>query len=123
MSVSTVRLRNGRRVRASLSADGPAWLRTRWSHAIITVGASATVGIAVGFGTKTALAALFAVAVVVIVLARPVIGAYTLVAVVPPVSGLRAGLPVPQFRPAEVLIASIGILLLLIARPGQTPRW
>jgi O-antigen/teichoic acid export membrane protein len=61
--------------------------------------------------------------VVAIVLARPVIGAYTLVAVVPPVSGLRAGLPVPQFRLSEILIASIGVLLLLLARPGQTPRW
>ena len=74
-------------------------------------------------GPKYAVAALFGVALVVIVLARPVIGAYTLVAVVPPVSGLRAGLPVPQFRLSEVLVASVGVLLLLIARPGQTPRW
>jgi O-antigen/teichoic acid export membrane protein len=133
MSVSTVRLRDGRRVRASSSGEGVrvrasssadrAWLRTGWSRAIFTVGASAAVGIAAGHGIKTGVAALFGVAVVVIVLARPVIGAYTLVAVVPPVSGLRAGLPVPQLRPAEVLIGSVGVLLLLIARPGQTPRW
>ena len=134
MSVSTVRLRDGRRVRASPSAggrsvrasswaDSPAWLRTGWSRAVFTVGASATVGIATGLGTKTAVAALFGVAVVVIVLARPVIGAYTLVAVVPPVSGLRAGLPVPQARLSEVLIASVGVLLLVVAPPGQTPRW
>ena len=134
MSISTVRPRDGRRVRASppgdgrrvpasSPADGSAWLRTGWSRALFTVGASAAVGIAAGLGTKTAVAALLGVAVVVIVLARPVIGAYTLVAVVPPVSGLRAGLPVPQLRPAEVLIASVGVLLLLIARPGQTPRW
>src|SRR5258708_6486413 len=116
MNVSTVRPRDGRRVRASSSADGrgvrasswadgPTWLRTGWSRAIFTVGASAVVGIAAGLGTKTAVAALFGVAVVVIVLARPVIGAYTLVAVVPPVSGLRAGMPVPQFRLSEILIA------------------
>ena len=134
MSISTVRLRDGRRVRAfssgggrrvqaSPSANGSAWLRTGRSRAIFTVGASAAVGVAAGLGTKTAVAALFGVVVVVIVLARPVIGAYTLVAVVPPVSGLRPGLPVPQLRPAEVLIASVGVLLLLIARPGQTPRW
>jgi O-antigen/teichoic acid export membrane protein len=90
---------------------------------VFTVAASAVAGIATGLGTKYALAALLGVAVFVIVLARPVIGAYTLVAVVPPVSGLRAGLPVPQFRLSEVLIASVGLLLLLIARPGQTPRW
>ena len=132
MSVSTVRPRDGRRVqasstsrraRAAAAADGSAWLRTGWSRALFTVGASVAVGIAAGLGTKTAVAALFGVAVVVIVLARPVIGAYTLVAVVPPVSGLRAGLPVPQLRPAEVLIGSVGVLLLVIARPGQTPRW
>jgi O-antigen/teichoic acid export membrane protein len=111
-------------VRASSSADGSAWLRTGWQRAIFTVGASAAVGIAAGLGTKTALAALFGVAVVVIVLVRPVIGAYTLVAVVPPVSGLRAGLPVPQLRLSEILIAGVGVLLLLLlARPGQTPRW
>jgi O-antigen/teichoic acid export membrane protein len=52
-----------------------------------------------------------------------VIGAYTLVAVVPPVSGLRTGLPVPGLRPAEVLIGCIAVLLLVIAQPGQTPRW
>ena len=140
-----MRLRNGRRVRASPSvngrqaqasrsadehrvrvsswADRPAWLQTGWSRAIFTVGASAVVGTATGLGTKTAVAALFGVAVVVIVLARPVIGAYTLVAVVAPVSGLRAGLPVPQVRLSEVLIASVGVLLLVVAPPGQTPRW
>ena len=134
MRVSTVRPRDGRRVRASSPAvgrevrassptDGSTWLRTGWSRAIFTVGASAAVGVAAGLGTKTAVAALFGVAVVVIVLARPVIGAYTLVAVVPPISGLRAGLPVPQLRLSEVLIASVGVLLLLMARPGQTPRW
>jgi len=121
MSVSTLRLRGGRRVRAS-SSDKLAWLRTGWSRAIFTVGASAAVGVAAGLGTKTAIAALFGVAVVVIVLVSPLIGAYILVAVVPPVSGLRAGLPVPQLRLSEVLIASIGVLLLL-ARPGHTPRW
>ena len=124
MSVSTLRVRGGRRVRASSPADGlPAWLRTGWSRAIFTVGASAAVGVAAGLGTKTAVAALFGVAVVVIVLVRPVIGAYTLVAVVPPVSGLRAGLPVPQLRLSEALIASVGVLLLVLALPGQTPRW
>ncbi|MDX6342215.1 MAG: hypothetical protein QOH87_2353, partial [Trebonia sp.] len=145
MNVSAIRLRDGRSLRGSPSAggrtvrgspsaggrtvrasswtDGPTWLRTGWSRAVFTVGASAVVGIAAGLGPKFAVAALFGVVVIVIVLARPVIGAYTLVAVVAPVSGLRAGLPVPQIRLSEVLIASVGLLLLLIARPGQTPRW
>jgi O-antigen/teichoic acid export membrane protein len=145
MNVGAIRLRDGRSmrasppvggpvVRASPSAggptaraspwtEGPTWLRTGWSRAVFTVGASAVVGVAAGLGPKYAVAALFGVALVVIVLARPVIGAYTLVAVAPPVSGLRAGLPAPQFRLSEVLIASVGVLLLLIARPGQTPRW
>ena len=82
MSVSTVPLRTGHRIRASPSADGrrvrasswvdgPTWLRTGWSRAIFTLGASAVVGIAAGLGTKTAVAAVFGVAVVVIVLAPP----------------------------------------------------
>jgi O-antigen/teichoic acid export membrane protein len=132
MSVSTVRA--GRKVpapspagghggQAAWSAGSPQWLQTGWSRAIFTVGASATVGIAAGLGAKTAVAALLGVAVAVIVIVRPVIGAYALVAVVPPVSGLRAGLPVPQLRLSEALILSVGVLLLLLARPGQTPRW
>lgn len=132
MSVSTVR--EGRKVpapspasgrggQAAWSAGGPPWLQTGWSRAIFTVAASATVGVAAGLGAKTAVAALLGVAVAVIVMVRPVIGAYALVAVVPPVSGLRAGLPVPQLRLSEALILSVGVLLLLLARPGQTPRW
>jgi O-antigen/teichoic acid export membrane protein len=134
MSVSTVRLREGRRVRASPSAgaprvrtsswaDGPTILRTRRSRVIFTVAASAAVGAGAGLGTKDAIAAVFAVVVVVVVLARPVVGAYALVAVVAPVSGLRAGLPVRQFRLSEIMIASIAVLLLVLARSGQTPRW
>lgn len=125
MSVSTLRPRAARRVRASSPArgDGSAWLRTGWSRALFTVGASVAVGVAAGFGTKTAVAALLGVAVVVLVLMRPVIGAYVLVAVVPTVSGLREGLIAPQLRLSEALIASVGVLLLVLARPGQTPRW
>jgi O-antigen/teichoic acid export membrane protein len=132
MSVSTVRDErkvpapspaSGRAGQAARSAGGPPWLQTGWSRAIFTVGASATVGIAAGLGAKTAVAALLGVAVAVIVIVRPVIGAYALVAVVPPVSGLRAGLPVPQLRLSEALILSVGVLLLLLARPGHTPRW
>jgi O-antigen/teichoic acid export membrane protein len=131
MTVSTVRPRDTARprhggvtrARASSPAGGPAWLRTRWSRAIFTVGASAAVGVAAGFGTKDAVAALFGVALLLIVLVRPLLGAYTLVAVVPPASGLRAGLPAPQLRLSEVLIAGIAVLLLVVARPGQTPRW
>ena len=132
MSASTLRPGGRRRVQASPAAAGPAarspadgsaWLRTGWSRVLFTVGASAAVGIAAGLGAKTAVAALFGMAVIVIVLARPVIGAYTLVAVVPPVSGLRTGLPVPGLRLAEVLIGSVAVLLLVIARPGQTQPW
>jgi O-antigen/teichoic acid export membrane protein len=132
MTVSTVR--DGRKVPvpspagrragpAAWSAGSPPWLQTGWSRAIFTVGASATVGVAAGLGAKTAVAALLGVAVAVVVIVRPVVGAYALVAVVPPVSGLRAGLPVPQLRLSEALILSVGVLLLLLARPGQTPRW
>lgn len=129
MSVGTLHPPAESGVRPSTPTDGPAradgstWLRTGWSRALFTLGASVVVGLAAGFGAETAVAALLGVTVVVVVLLRPAIGAYTLVAVVPPVSGLRAGLPVPQLRLSEALIACIGVLLLVLARPGRTPRW
>ena len=93
------------------------------SMGVVTVGAAAVVGVAAGLGAQAAAAAVAGVAVALLVVLRPVLAAYALVALVPPVSGLRAGLLVPQLRLSEALVGGIGVLLLLVARPGRTPRW
>jgi competence ComEA-like helix-hairpin-helix protein len=62
-------------------------------------------------------------AVTLVVLQHPVVGALALAAVVPPTSGLRAGLPVPGLRLSEAMIGGVAILILLAAKPGRTPPW
>lgn len=81
----------------------------------IVVGAGASLGPAEGLG------AVVAVAVGAYVLRRPVVGAYALVALVPALSGMRRGLPIPGFRLTEVMIAGIAVLILVTAK--RTPRW
>jgi hypothetical protein len=93
------------------------------SRAFFGVGACVLVGAAAGLGPKTGAAAVLAVGLALVVLRRPAIGAFMLVLVVPAASGLRRGLPVPGFRLSELLIAAVAGLILLTARPGQTPRW
>jgi hypothetical protein len=93
------------------------------SRAFFGVGACVLVGGAAGLGPQAGAAAVLAVALALVVLRRPAIGAFMLVLVVPATSGLRRGVPVPGFRLSELLIAAVAGLILMAARPGQTPRW
>jgi len=68
-------------------------------------------------------AALCAVAVGLIVLSRPAVGALALVAVVPAVSGLARGFPIPGFRLSEVAIAGLASLILLTADREHRAPW
>ena len=56
-----------------------------------------------------------------LVLYRPVYGAYALVALVPILSGLQRGLPVPGFRLSELMIVGIAGIILVSAQ--RSPRW
>jgi hypothetical protein len=93
------------------------------SRVLVTVGASVTVGLAAGVGIGAGIVALGAVAVALVVVAWPTIGAFTLVAVAPAISGLRPGFPLPVFRLSELLIVAFGTLILLAAQPGRTAPW
>lgn len=83
--------------------------------ALILIGVGAALGPVVG------VAAVVAVGAGIVVLRRPIIGAYALVVCVPALSGLQRGLPVPGFRLSELMIVGIAGVVLMSAR--QTPRW
>lgn len=81
----------------------------------VIVGAAATLGPLPGLG------AVAAVAVGLVVLYRPAYGAYALVALVPALSGIQRGLPVPGFRLSELMVAGLAGIILVSA--SRSPRW
>jgi O-Antigen ligase len=83
----------------------------------LIVGAAASRGLAAG------LAAVIAVAATLWAVRNPTAGAFAVVAVVPAISGLRRGLPVPGFRLAELVAVGYSAILLLTAERGQWRRW
>jgi hypothetical protein len=90
---------------------------------VVVYGLGALLLIAAGaaFGPLAGVAAVAAVAAGIVIMSRPVLGAYILVACVPALSGLKRGLPVPGFRLTELLIVGIAAVVLITAR--HTPRW
>jgi hypothetical protein len=90
---------------------------------IVIAGASVFVGATAGLGPQIALVGLAAACFGILVLFRPLIGAFTLAAFVPVVAGIRRGLPVPGFRVAEVAIVGVATLILLSRRRGEPVRW
>jgi hypothetical protein len=93
------------------------------SHVIFTVGASVIVGVGAGYGFLPAVAALIVALVALVILVKPAIGAYTLAAVVPAISGLRPGLGTPTVRLSEAIILLFAALILIAAKPGRTAPW
>lgn len=93
--------------------------------AFLAVGLAAMVatGVAVTLGPLPAVATTTATAGALAVLRRPELGGYTLVALVPVLSGVRRGLPVPGLRPSEALVVGLGGLLLLTSRRHQLAKW
>jgi hypothetical protein len=83
----------------------------------LVVGAAASQGLAAG------LAAVVAVAATLWAVRNPTAGALAIVAIVPAVSGLKRGLPVPGFRLGELLATGYGVMLLTTAPRGQWRRW
>jgi hypothetical protein len=77
--------------------------------------ASALVGPVFGLG------AVAAVGAAIVVVQRPVVGAYILVTCVPALSGLSRGLPVPGFRVTELMTVAVAAIVLSTARGA--PRW
>jgi hypothetical protein len=69
------------------------------------------------------LAALAALALVVAVLLRPVIGGLILVGAVPILSGMAPGVPVAHLRISELLIGVVGATVLISARRSDAVPW
>lgn len=86
------------------------------------IGAAAVIGGAASISPVLGAGAAVAVAGGILVVLRPALGAYTLVAVVPVTSGFQTGMPIPQVRLSEALIAGIGVPVLVAAR-RRGRRW
>ncbi len=81
------------------------------------------IGIAAVYDIKLAIAAVGGLAVVTMVLVRPALGGYILVAIVPIVSGFQPGVPVPHIRLSEALIGAVGVTVLVATRRKDAVRW
>lgn len=92
------------------------------NHWPILVGGSAALGAAAVYVPVLAPVMVAAAALGVAVLARPALGGYLAVGVVPITAGIDRGIPVPGLRVSEILIA--GLALLVLAAPGRRrPKW
>jgi hypothetical protein len=102
------------------------WLERHTSRLIavmVVMGASLVVGVGAGLGPLYGLGALGGVALALVVLWRPDVGALVLVATVPITAGLRRGLPLPGLRISEALIVGVSALILLLADRRQLVPW
>jgi hypothetical protein len=93
------------------------------SMALISAASILAVGAGVAVGPMVGLAVLAAIVVALLAMMRPATAAIVLVAVVPAISGIRRGLPVPEVRLSELLIVEISLVLLLTADRRSVPRW
>ena len=72
---------------------------------------------------KYGLAFVGGVALVSVVLSWPTFGGYLLVALVPTLSGLEPGIPVPNVRISEALIGVVGLTVIVATRRLAALRW
>jgi hypothetical protein len=106
--------------------DAASWFTARPRSGAI---ASAGVVLALALGylairdPRYAVALAAGVAVIAFVVIRPLFGALALVALVPALSGIAPGFPVPNLRISELLIGSIGVTLLVVARRSMAAPW
>jgi hypothetical protein len=106
--------------------DASSWFTSRPRSGQITV-----VGVIVALGLgwlaitdpKYAVAVAAGIALIALVLVRPMVGALGLVALVPALSGVLPGFPVPNIRISELLIGTVGVTLLVVARRSAAEPW
>lgn len=91
--------------------------------ALYGAGAGVLLGASLAAGPLAALAALAVTLLGLLVLRRPVAGAYLLIGLAPVVSGLRRGLPVPGLRLSELITAGLAGLLLVGVETRRAPPW
>ncbi len=90
---------------------------------LISLASVAFVGVAAAMGPIVALAALAAVGTALAVLVRPLNAALILVGVVPAISGLQRGLPVPGLRLSEAVIVGLSAVVLVTADRRDAAPW
>jgi hypothetical protein len=107
------------------SPGGPAtgFRRPSLAAGLWAAGAGVLVGAGLTRGAAAAAAAALVAVLGLVVLRRPVLGAYLLVALVPVTSGLRRGLPLPGLRLSEVIATGLAALLLLTVERGRSRAW
>jgi hypothetical protein len=106
--------------------DASSWFTSRPRSGQVCV-----VGVVLAFGlgwlaisnAKYAVAVAVGIALIALVLVRPMVGALGLVALVPSLSGLLPGFPVPNIRISELLIGTVGVTLLVVARRSAAVPW
>jgi O-antigen/teichoic acid export membrane protein len=107
-------------------SDPASWFTSRARSAQITFGGiflSAVLGWLAVRQPHYAVALCVGVALIVAVVIRPQVGALCLVALVPALSGLVPGTPVPNVRITELLIGTVGITLLVVTRRFAATKW
>jgi hypothetical protein len=90
---------------------------------LVGLGSAIVLGAAASFGPLLGVLVLLAVPGVLLVLARPDIGALVMVAAVPVTSGFQRGLPMPGLRVSEILIGGLASIILITAGRDQARPW
>ena len=107
-------------------SDPASWFTARARGVQISLGGiffSAVLGWLAVRQPHYAVALCAGVVLIVVVLIRPVVGALCLVSLVPALSGLVPGTLVPNVRIAELLIGTVGVTLLVVARRSSVTKW
>lgn len=111
-------------VEAPAKAD--TWLTGRPRTALIAVAGTVLAGLAGALGVhslRLGVGFVVGVALVITVLLRPAVGGLVLVAAVPALSGLAAGIPIPHVRVSEILIGAIAATVLVSTRRRHAVAW
>jgi hypothetical protein len=106
--------------------DAPSWLTARPRSGQIAL-VAAFLAVILGWlairDPRYAIAMGVGVALIVVAILRPVYGAIGLTATVPAFSGLLPGVPVHNVRITELLIGTVGVTLLVVARRSDAVKW
>lgn len=110
----------------NVSRPRAGWLLRRPQGELLlaaALGGSLLAGAAAGYRPLLGVAVGLGVGLSLLVLARPAVGAYLLVALVPITSGMRPGLPIPRLRLSEALIGGVGALILISLDRHEKRPW
>lgn len=90
---------------------------------IAAISSALIVGVAASISSLGGSAALVVVVTGLVLMRRPDLAGLALVAVVPALSGVRRGFPVPGLRLSELMVVSLGGLVVALGAAGSRMRW